>query len=245
MSYAAFADYYDGLTKNVNYENRAEYLLDIFQRLHHSTGITLDLACGTGSLTLQLAKKGVDIYGIDYSAEMLSIAQQKCAEEGLTVLFLKQKMQAIDLYGTIDTCICSLDSINHLTEKQDLEKTFSRVSLFMNKGGYFVFDANTVYKHQSVLANNTFVYDTSRVYCVWQNTLEKNNIVKINLDFFEKDGNAYYRQTESFKERAYSDQELRDILKNSGFEVVNVYEEMTFLQPSDNSQRNFYIAKKL
>ena len=98
---------------------------------------------------------------------MLSVARQKAAESGLDLLFLCQKMQKLDLYGTVDTVICALDSINHLTLEKDVQAAFDRVSLFLNPGGWFLFDVNTVYKHRYVLADNVFLYDTDEVYCVW------------------------------------------------------------------------------
>ena len=146
MSYASFAQYYDSLTHNVEYARRADYLCTLLAHLGHAPGLTLDLACGTGSLTVELAKRGMDIYGIDGSADMLSVARQKAAESGLDLLFLCQKMQKLDLYGTVDTVICALDSINHLTLEKDVQTAFDRVSLFMNPGGWFLFDVNTVYK---------------------------------------------------------------------------------------------------
>ena len=208
-------------------------------------GLSLDLACGTGSLTVELKKNGVDVYGIDASYDMLSFAREKAEESGLDILFLCQKMQSIDLYGTIDTCVCTLDSINHLTKISDVQKTFDRVSLFMNPGGYFLFDANTIYKHQKVLSDNTFVYDTDDVFCVWQNSLRENNIVDIELDFFEREGKVYYRTEEKFSERAYSDDELTDMLVSAGFEVVSRYGDMTFDAPMEDEQRVIYVARKL
>lgn len=208
-------------------------------------GLSLDLACGTGSLTVELKKNGVDVYGIDASYDMLSFAREKAEESGLDILFLCQKMQSIDLYGTIDTCVCTLDSINHLTKISDVQKTFDRVSLFMNPGGYFLFDANTIYKHQKVLSDNTFVYDTDDVFCVWQNSLRENNVVDIELDFFEREGKVYYRTEEKFSERAYSDEELTDMLVSAGFEVVSRYGDMTFDAPKEDEQRVIYVARKL
>lgn len=241
--YQDFAQFYDGLTLNAEYSDRADYILKIFDRLEHNMGLTLDLACGTGSLTAMLAKQGVDIYGIDASQEMLSYATQKSASMGLNILFLCQKMQDIDLYGTIDTCICTLDSINHLTNINDVQKTFDKVSLFMNKGGYFLFDVNTIYKHRKILADNTFVYDTDDVYCVWQNSLKENNIVQIDLDFFTLQGDKYVRTGESFQERAYSHDELLAMLTQSGFELTAFYGDMTFESPRKDEQRVIYIAK--
>ena len=135
MAYEVFADYYDRLTGNVEYKKRAEYILDLLKKHNHPAGLTLDLACGTGSLTLELKKMGVDIYGIDGSPDMLSVALQKAADEGEQILYLCQRMQSIDLYGTIDTCICTLDSINHITDIKDVQKAFQKVSFVMNPGG--------------------------------------------------------------------------------------------------------------
>ncbi len=245
MAYEVFADYYDRLTGNVGYSERADYILSVLERLGHNTGLTLDLACGTGSLTLDLKKKGVDIYGIDGSPDMLSVALQKASEEGEQILYLCQKMQSIDLYGTIDTCICTLDSINHMTNPKDVQKTFQRVSLFMNKGGVFLFDVNTVYKHKCVLSDNVFVFDTDEVYCVWQNTPADDNIVKISLDFFIPEGDNYYRITEEFSERAYTVEELQNMLANAGFEVAAVYGDMTFEAPKEDEQRLIVAARKI
>ena len=127
-SYAVFAQFYDALTANVGYKERAEYFLSLLELLGHKPGLTLDLACGTGSLTLELFRRGVDIYGIDASVEMLSEARMKCAEAGADILFLCQKMQEMDLYGTVDTVICSLDSLNHVSGREEVQQSFDRVS---------------------------------------------------------------------------------------------------------------------
>lgn len=245
MAYGVFAEFYDRLTDNVHYKERADYLLSICKNFSHDTGITLDLACGTGTLTLELKRRGVDVYGIDGSPEMLSEASMKAFEENLNVLFLCQKMQSIDLYGTIDTCFCTLDSINHMVKKEDVQKTFERVSLFMNKGGLFVFDVNTLYKHRKVLADNVFVFDTDEVYCVWQNTPINEYVEEVSLDFFIPNGKGgYIRERECFRERAYEINELKEMLNNAGFEVRAVYGDMTFEAPKDTEQRLYFVAQK-
>ncbi len=244
MAYEAFADFYDGLTGNVGYKERAEYILELLGRYNHDPGLTLDLACGTGSLTLELKKRGVDVYGIDGSADMLSVALQKSSEAGYQILFLRQKMQSLDLYGTIDTCVCTLDSINHMTRPEDVQKTFERVSLFMNPDGLFIFDVNTEYKHRQVLSDNVFVYDKDDVYCVWQNTPLEENLTEITLDFFIPEGRSYYRLSECFTERAYPEETLRKFLRDAGFEVLDVLGDMSFDAPSECEQRIIFVAKK-
>ena len=116
----------------------------------------------------------------------------------------------------------------------------------MEPGGYFIFDVNTVYKHQTVLGNNTFVYDTNQVFCVWQNHYlgAPEHLVDIELDFFEREGQVYYRSSEQFQERAYSTEQLAQMLTNAGLEMVAVYEEMTFSAPKDDSQRLVFVTRK-
>ena len=248
MSYGVFAEFYDGLTRNVDYAAKADYICEIFKRFGHTPECMLDLACGTGTLTIEMKKRGFDIYGADASFEMLSQAQCKAAEEELDIMFLCQKMQSLNLYGLIDTCICTLDSISHLQGKDEVRKTFEKVAEFTEKGGLFIFDVNTLYKHREVLGNNTFVYDTDEVFCVWENTFdESDSSVKIDLDFFiplEDKENCFERSSESFKEFAYSAEDMRSMLEESGFEVLGVYDDMSFEEVREDSQRATVIAAK-
>lgn len=241
--YQVFSQYYDNLTFNVDYKKRADYIQSVLSLCGHPWGLTLDLACGTGSLTLELKRRGVDIYGIDGSYDMLGKAMDKACEEGLEVLFLCQQMENLNLYGTIDTCVCTLDSLNHITDPAKLQRVFDRVALFMNADGTFVFDVNTVYKHRHILADNTFVYDTDSVYCVWQNSLRENNIVSIQLDLFEREGTVYHRQSERFKERAYEIDTLRAMLEQAGFAVEAVYHDMTTEPLREDSDRAVFVAR--
>lgn len=245
MSYSYFAEYYDILTENVEYEKRAEYFLELFKKHDHPTGLTLDLACGTGTLTLELSKRGVDIFGCDMSVDMLSVAQQKAYESGFNIMFICQKMQNLHLVDKIDTCICMLDSINHLSSIKDVQKTFHRVNQYLNDDGMFVFDLNTVYKHKYVLGDNCYIYDTEKVFCAWQNNYyEKENKVVVTLDFFERDGKLYKRYTEQFSEKAYSHDQITQIAQKSGFVVETIYDDMSFNGIKENSQRAVYVLRK-
>ena len=244
--YAEFSGVYDILTQNVDYPARADYIADLLSQNGVTGGILLDLACGTGSLSVEMAKKGFEVIGVDSSGEMLSIAMNNAYEAEQNILFLCQQMQSLDLYGTIGSAICTLDSINHLTEKSDVQAAFDRVSLFMEKDGIFVFDVNTPYKHREILADNSFVYEADGVYCVWQNTLERDtDTVRIDLDIFEEiEPDIYERSQESFCERAYEISELEAMLTKAGFETVAVYDEMTEQPPHEKSQRVFITARK-
>lgn len=241
--YDVFARYYDALTANVDYAARASYLQALLAYLEHPAGLTLDLACGTGSLTLALHKLGFDVYGVDGSTAMLSEAKDKAYEQEADVLFLCQKMQRLDLYGTVDTVICSLDSINHLSGAEQVLETFKRVAFFLNDDGWFIFDANTPYKHEHVLADHTFVYDLPDIYCVWQNTYNpQDGSVAIELDFFERQGKVYTRSSERFSEQVYSAEQLEQMLHEAGFDRVEIFGDLSFAAPAPDEQRMIVAA---
>lgn len=242
MSYSSFASVYDKLTFNVEYEKRAEYICELLKRNGCENGILLDLACGTGSLSELIAKKGYDMILVDSSPEMLGFARERLPD----ALVLCQDMTELDLYGTINAAVCSLDGINHLLKPVDVKKAFTSVSLFTEKGGVFVFDINTPYKHENILGNNTFVYEKDNIYLVWQNSYRrKSRTVDINLDIFTKGNDVYQRRSESFSERAYSLDDICKWLGEAGFKVTGLYDDMTFDKPHENSQRVYISAVKL
>lgn len=246
-SYGDFAYYYDSLTENVDYEKRCEYISSLLAENGVGEGILLDLACGTGTVSIIMSQLGYDVIGVDSSEDMLSVAQEKKMESEEDIIFLCQKMQELDLFGTINAAISTLDSINHVTQKETVKEIFRRVSLFMEDKGIFIFDVNTPYKHKEVLGDNTFVYDTDEVYCVWQNTTDESLLTKVNLDIFEKDEDdeeTYYRYCEEFFERAYELQDIKKWLEECKFEVIGIYEEMTKNEVKADTQRAVFVAKK-
>lgn len=242
--YRDFAGFYDRLTEDVDYTARAAYFHRLIQRYAPPGKLLLDLACGTGSLSLALSKLGYDVIGVDGSYEMLSVAMGKKGEE--PVLFLCQDMDKLDLYGTVDVTVSALDSLNHITQPEQLQAVFDRVSLFTNPGGLFLFDMNTPFKHQEILADNAFVYDLDQLYCVWQNDLDEDGKnVTIHLDFFvpEEDG-RYSRWEEEIQERAYTQEEVRGFVERAGLELLEVFHEDSQESPRPDSQRLVYLARK-
>ncbi|MBQ6944299.1 MAG: class I SAM-dependent methyltransferase [Ruminococcus sp.] len=244
--YSTFARYYDSLTANIDYKKRAGYFHEIIKRYKNTEGtILLDLACGTGSISEEMAKIGYDVIGVDYSDEMLGIALDKKFDSGLNIQYLCQDMRKLDLYGSMDITICALDSINHLNSLADVKKVFKNVALFSEPQGLFIFDINTLYKHRNILANNTFTYETDNVFCVWENTLvEDTDEVKMNLEFFELEENGLYSRTsDSFSEKAYSEESIEELLRECGFELLAKFGDDSFSPPACNSQRIVYAAR--
>ena len=247
MSYGVFSEFYDALTANVSYDTVSQVLSSLLTRYGKSRGLLLDLACGTGSVSVRLAQKGYEVIGVDLSPEMLSEAQNKAYSAGQNILFLCQDMTALDLYGTVDAAVCTLDGLCHLPDEESVFAALQKVSLFMNPGGVFLFDVNSVYKHRAVLGNNTFVYDTDDVYCVWQNTLLPDGVtVQMDLDFFEpvSDKGDYVRQSERFTERAYPKETLEAMLKKAGFTVLDVFDGYSGKPAHDTSERLLFAVRK-
>lgn len=244
--YSAFARFYDKLTANIDYRKRGEYFNEIIKKFKVTKeNILLDLACGTGSISEVMAGLGYDVVGVDNSEEMLGIAMEKKFESGSSVQYLCQDMCRLDMFGTVDVTICALDSINHLPSIGDVRRVFEGVAFFSEQDGLFIFDVNTLYKHRKILADNTFTYEAEGIYCVWENTLNREtDEVRMNLEFFEELENGLYeRSSDSFSEKAYSEEELEKLLAETGFELLGKYGDDTFEAPADNTQRIVYAAR--
>ena len=243
-AYSVFAKYYDILTSNVDYKGIASMIDSYVKEAKPSSNLLLDLACGTGTLAIELSKLGYDVIGADPSCEMLTEAVKKAYCEERQILFLNQAMDELDLYGTIGIAVCTLDSINHETDVEKVDKAFSKISLFLEKDGLFIFDVNTLYKHNEVLADNVFVYDCEDVYCVWQNNTEDGKTT-ITLDFFENDEDTYYRSSEAFCEVAYSCETIEELLSKNGLKVISKYDDYTKNVIKDDTQRIVYVVGKV
>ena len=248
MSYGRdFASVYDRFTDNVEYRRRADYMLDLLKTGGVTEGILLDVACGTGMLTQFLCSKGYDLIAADCSSDMLQIARERLREADPDALVLCQDMRALDLYGTVDAAVCTLDSVNHLTGIGDVRQAFGSIGLFLRPGGLFVFDVNTPYKHEKVLSGNTFVYEDDEAYLVWQNAeCSENGTVEIMLDIFlTEDGEIYTRACEDFAERAYPTETLASLLEDAGFSVEHIFGDMTCQAPKAEEERIYFVARKI
>ncbi len=245
-NYCNFAYVYDLLTSEIDYKKRAGYFDKLVLEHGGFHGILLDLGCGTGKLSEPLSDLGYDVIGVDSSEEMLSVALEKKFENQKDIMYLNQNMTELDLYGTVDVAISALDSLNHLTDYDDFINALKKVSLFLHPDGVFIFDVNTVYKHREILANNTFVYDYGNVYCVWQNSISDNDIVKMDLDIFvSENGDNFIRMEDSFSERAYSPLQIESALKEANLAICAIYSEDSFDPPSENEQRLIYVVKHI
>lgn len=245
--YNVFSLFYDDLTKNVKYADRAEYILKLFEKFDRKPTLLLDLACGTGNFSVEFAKRDIEVIGVDISEDMLNVAQEKNSELEKPVMYICQPAEELELFGTVDGAVCLLDSLNHITEYDRFKKAIANVALFLEPERLFIFDLNTVYKHEHILGNNSFKLRDKNIKCFWSNAFDKmDNTVTVRLDFEERTG-LFKKQvySEEFKERAYSDQEIAEALSECDLELLAVYAENTFRPPKNTSQRNIYVTRRI
>jgi len=242
IGYGIFAQYYDELIKSDEYSQLLEKYCELLLENGIKNGIILDLACGTGNLTKMLSENGYDCIGVDSSSDMLAIAKGKL--ENSEVTYICQKIENLDLYGTVSAAVSALDSLNHITDPNVLQKTFNRVSLFLESGGIFIFDMNTVHKHHVHLANNSFIYDFNDLFLAWQNET-KGNLTEITLDFFIKSNNKYIRLTENFSERGYDYKIIEKMIESSSMKIISAFDSESGGTIQKDTQRIIYVVKKL
>lgn len=242
-SYEVLATYYDRFTDDVGYVAWADYIEKIFEKENVNPKLILDLACGTGSLTAILANRGYDMIGVDASSEMLTQAFSNVMDIENRPLLLNQRMENLELYGTVDAVVCCLDSVNYVTDKNALKHAIKRVYESLEPNGIFIFDINTEKKFKDI-AGTSYVREDGDVYCVWQCIVD-GDICTYDFDIFElTEDNLWVRNKETHEERIYKQKELENWLCNAGFIDIKVYKELSFENACDTEHRLFFVAKK-
>lgn len=246
QSYTSLAKYYDRLNCDINYTEWAAFLHRCLNKYGVKKGsLVLDLACGTGNISIPLAKLGYDVIGADLSPEMLEEAFFKSQEEGINILWLCQDMRSFELYGTVGAIVCCLDSINYLTGKQGFLKCLSLVHNYLDPDGIFIFDVNTPYKFKNIYGNNHYIIEADGVYCGWKNYYDsKSELCDFELSLFTKnDDGTYDRHYELQRERCYSKAFIEKALQKSGFEIMAVVSDFEMKSTSDEDERWFFVCR--
>ena len=246
-SYDFLAGCYDRLTYDVDYGAWADYIEKHFKKRGLPGNTVLDLACGTGSLTFELAQRGYEMIGVDLSPDMLAQAAEKNREvDGIAPIFLCQSMDKLDLYGTIDACVCCLDSVNYVTDPKKLRRAFERVHLFLMPGGLFLFDINTPAKLEG-LDGQVFLDETEDTYCVWRAEYSpRRRVCSYFMDIFclDEDSGLWDRGEELHEEYAYTPEELVEYLQQAGFRDIRQYGNLKMRSPVPGEDRIFFTARK-
>ena len=246
--YSAIAQVYDKLNKDIDYAAWADFFERCFDKyLSEKPSLVLDLACGTGRMTREMASRGYDMIGVDRSVDMLGEAYSAGGEG---ILYLLQDMRSFELYGTVGATLCCLDSLNYLLEEKDLLKVLSLVHNYSDPDGLFLFDMNSQYKFENVYADNAYILEDTddgggAIYCGWQNFYDRESrVCDFVLSVFTEDSDGgYIRDDEQQKERCYTLDEVKAALNASGFELLGVYSGYDFEQINETSERWYFVAR--
>ena len=243
-AYHALAGSYDRLTNDVDYEATVAFYEQILAREGLSPRTAVDLACGTGSVALLLAKRGLQVMGVDMSEDMLCVAADKAQQAQLSIRFVCQKLQELKLAKGVDLAVCALDSMDYILEPKDCAEAIGRVYRALNPGGCFIFDVNTPYKLQS-MDGQVFLDEDEDVYCVWRGEFDREtNICSYGMDLFQRVGNTWQRSFEEHQEYAYCAEQLIRYLKDAGFTKIEVFADRRFEAPADDELRIYLKARK-
>ena len=243
-AYHALAQSYDRLTNDVDYAATVDFYLEILQREGLSPKTAVDLACGTGSVSVLLAQKGLRVTAVDMSADMLAEAAQKAAGMENPPFFVNQRLEQLQLPRGVDLAVCALDSLDYITDPEDCAEAIRRVYRVLNPGGIFIFDVNTPEKLRA-MDGQVFLDEDDDVFCVWRGEFdEETNICSYGMDLFQRSGGVWHRTFEEHREYAYSQAQLTGYLKQAGFTRIEVYADRKFEAPAPGEQRIYFKARK-
>lgn len=248
--YSILSEVYDEINGEIDYSGWADFICEIIRRYGRiETRDVLDLACGTGRMTVELARRGYSMVGVDLSPEMLARATDAAQDAGQSdrILLLCQDMCGFELYGTVEAAVCCLDSVNHITDAKALRRCFLLLHNYIAPDGLFVFDVNTERKFRELYGENSYVFECEEGVVTWQNFYNADRgVCDFLIDVFrERPDGAYERFSECQRERLWTSRSLKKIIAESGFELVGIYEDTDFTPATDNGLRHYYVIRRV
>lgn len=247
--YDAFADIYDQVMRDVDYASWAQHIANLVKRFKIRGKKLLELACGSGSMAVQLDRKGFHVTGIDRSEAMLRHAQLKAALLDCQIPLYKADMESFSSLGLerdFDLVTCLYDSMNYLLEETKIVSTFQEVYNHLRPGGGFIFDVTTEYNLLYNFAGFTFAENLENASYIWENEYD---IVKkecsSKVTVFTNRAGKYEKYVELHVQRIYSNQFITDTLQTAGFELLGMFHDMTEEPVQTKCERIHFVCKKI
>ncbi|MCM3673297.1 class I SAM-dependent methyltransferase [Peribacillus simplex] len=247
MTYERFAYVYDELMKDAPYEKWLMILTAKLEQYGIDGRKVLDLACGTGEMTVELAQHGFEVTGVDLSDEMLLVANEKAVKLGLSIPLFQQNMAELEGLGQFDCVTIFCDSLNYLRDEEDIVKTFSRVHEHLKDGGLFLFDIHSIYKMEEIFRDNTFAVNGEEVSYIWDcYPGEEPYSVEHDLSFFVRDDGSglYDRFDELHYQRTYPVEQYKKWLEQAGFTVSEIMADLEEAPLATETERILFVASK-
>ncbi|MGG4264311.1 class I SAM-dependent DNA methyltransferase [Peribacillus simplex] len=247
MTYERFAYVYDELMKDAPYEKWLMILTAKLEQYGICGRKVLDLACGTGEMTVELAQHGFEVTGVDLSDEMLLVAHEKAVRLGLSIPLFQQNMAELEGLGQFDCVTIFCDSLNYLRDEADIVKTFSRVHEHLKDGGLFLFDIHSIYKMEKIFHDKTFAVNDEEVSYIWDCFPgQEPYSVEHDLSFFVRDDESglYDRFDELHYQRTYPVEQYKKWLKQAGFTVSEIMADLEEAPLVTETERILFVASK-
>lgn len=254
--FTKIAPYYDLLMCRVDYPGWIRYFIQIFERFRIMPKKILDLACGTGTPTLLLARQGYEMIGMDISKEMLEVANEKAKSTlpsyNPTIRFIHGDIRDFDLEEKVDVVISLFDSLNYLLDEKDLLLSYASTYKTLREEGYFIFDMNTQFGLSQYGSNGKEVREVDGLLSIWRNSFDRNRkIARLDLTLFVKEERrgreippTYQRIDEVHEERGYAPEVIGKLLKEAGFEEIHLFKHLQFTPPIRTTNRVMVVARK-
>lgn len=241
------ASVYDALNDGIDTYAWADFLCSCFERFSDiPVSRVCEIACGTGSMAIEMSKRGYDITASDLSLEMLTEAEFKARSSDTSVRFVSADMRSFSLYAKADAVLCLLDSMNYLTKPSDFAETLASVHKNLSNGGLFVFDINSKHKFRTIYGDNAYIIENEGVLCAWQNFYnQKTKICDFYLSIFTENENGSYERTDEHqRERMYTVRSVKKMLADTGFELCGIFSDYDFSQADEDTDERLYIVAK-
>ena len=245
-AYEKFAQVYDLFMDNIDYEGWADYIAARLKEYDITDGLVLELGCGTGTRTGLLADRGYDMIGVDNSEEMLAEAMEKKVESGQDILYLLQDMQEFELYGTVRAVVSVCDSLNYITDRDELRHVFELVNNYLDPEGIFLFDMNTVHKYRDLMGDTTIAENRDEGSFIWDNSFDEEE----NLNYYElavflpREDGLYEKSEEIHCQKAYPQEDIEALIREAGMDLIAVYDAYTMNPATEDSERLFFVARE-
>jgi len=244
QAYSEFASVYDELMTDIPYDAYID-IIDVA-----AGGIdgkrVLDIGCGTGLLSMKLAKQGAQVTGIDLSADMLVVAEERAQSLSLPVQFIEQPMQQLEGFADYDIAVIAIDSLNYLPNREDVLSTFRQIYSALAVGGKLIFDVHSTFKTDVIFMEGPFTFDNGRITYIWiTEEGEELHSVYSELAFFVKSESGLYRRfDEVHTQRTFPVSEYADMLMDTGFAIERIFADWEDEAPHEESERLFFQVRK-
>ena len=246
-AYGEFAALYDELMDDFDYDGWAEYYLALLERAGVAPKRLCDCACGTGAMSVRFARRGIRVTGADLSGEMLEQAQTRAREWGVQAMFVCQDMCALTLPRPVDAVVCACDGVNYLLDDARLNAFFRHVRDALRPGGALAFDVSSAYKLEHILGDSFFGEDREEAAYLWSNRFDPvSRTVTMDVTFFARQPNGLYRRFDEIHvQKAHEAGHLKDLLRENGFDSIEIFGDRTLTPPEADAQRVHFLAKRI